>query len=87
MPAPDGVQNSGVIVYPPDFFASYSPSTALDMINRIPGFSLNAGNSSTRGLAGTAGNVLIDADVPTSKSDSVRELLERIPAANVERIE
>ncbi len=87
MPAPDGVQNSGVIVYTPDFFASYSPSTALDMINRIPGFSLNAGNSSTRGLAGTAGNVLIDADVPTSKSDSIRELLERIPAANVERIE
>ncbi|WGM29924.1 TonB-dependent receptor [Brevundimonas sp. NIBR11] len=77
----------GVLVFEPVFFAGSSPDTALDMIARLPGFGLDTGNSSTRGFAGAAGNVLIDGDRPSSKSDSLDQILQRISAASVERIE
>lgn len=76
----------GVTVYTPDFFAASRPNTALDMVNRLPGFQLNSGNSQ-RGFAGTAGNLLIDGKRPASKSDTVDSVVSRIPAARVERIE
>lgn len=76
----------GVTIYQPDFFASAQPTTALDMVNRIPGFSYDGGDSA-RGFAGTAANVLIDGQRPTSKSDSIDSILGRIPASDVERIE
>lgn len=77
----------GVLVFTPDFFASARPDTALDMINRLPGFGLDTGNNGTRGFAGAAGNVLIDGDRPSSKSDSLDQILRRISADSVERIE
>ncbi|HWD48299.1 MAG TPA: TonB-dependent receptor [Rhizomicrobium sp.] len=77
---------SSVIVYQPDFFAAAHPTTAYDMIGRLPGFTFDDGNSA-RGFAGTAGNVLIDGQRPTSKTDDLQSVLSRIPAANVERIE
>lgn len=77
----------GVLVFEPVFFADASPNTALDMINRLPGFGLDTGDSSTRGFAGAAGNVLIDGDRPSSKSDGLDEILRRIAADSVERIE
>ena len=39
----------GVTVYPPAFFATANVSTALDMVNRLPGFSLDTG-ASVRGF-------------------------------------
>lgn len=78
---------SGVLVYQPEFFASLRPNTALDMIQRVPGFGVDNGNVDARGLSGAAGNVLIDGKRPSSKSDSLAEILRRIPAASVERIE
>ncbi|GAA0617128.1 TonB-dependent receptor [Brevundimonas kwangchunensis] len=77
----------GVLIFEPAFFADQRPNTALDMINRLPGFSLSTGDSSTRGLAGATGNVLINGQRPSSKSDSVDDVLRRIPAAGVERVE
>lgn len=77
----------GVLVYQPSFFADSRPDTALDMINRLPGFGLNTGNNGTRGYSGAAGNVLIDGDRPSSKSDSLDQILRRISADSVERIE
>ena len=77
----------GVLVFEPAFFADSRPDTALDMIARLPGFGLNTGNSGTRGFAGAAGNVLIDGDRPSSKSDSLDQVLRRISADSVERIE
>ena len=85
-PAVDTVQQ-GVLVFEPAFFADGSPNTALDMIARLPGFGLDTGNNNTRGFAGAAGNVLIDGDRPSSKSDSLDGILRRISAASVERIE
>ena len=76
----------GVTVYQPSFFASAQPSSALDMVKRVPGFSYDGGDSA-RGFAGTASNVLIDGDRPTTKSDSSDSILSRIPASDVERVE
>ncbi len=85
-PAVDAAQQ-GVLVFEPAFFAGSSPNTALDMIARLPGFGLETGNSDTRGFAGAAGNVLIDGDRPSSKSDGLDEILRRIAADGVQRIE
>ena len=77
---------STVINYPASYFADARPNTAYDMISRLPGFAFDDGNS-LRGFAGTAGNVLIDGQRPTSKTDDLQSILLRIPAANVERID
>ena len=76
----------GVIAYPPAFFAAARPSTALDMINRLPGFRLDSGGD-VRGFAGAAGNVLINGERPTSKSENLQDILTRISATAVERVE
>jgi len=75
-----------VINYPSSYFADARPNTAYDMISRLPGFAFDDGNS-LRGFAGTAGNVLIDGQRPTSKTDDLQSILTRIPALNVERID
>lgn len=75
-----------VIAYPPAFFADQRPDTARDMIERLPGFLLESG-SGARGFEGTAGNVLIDGQRPASKTDGLYDILGRIPAGKVERIE
>lgn len=76
-----------VLSYPPAFFADAKPTTALDMIARLPGFTLDVGAIDARGLAGTAGNVLINGKRPTSKSDTVYDVLGRISASSVARID
>ena len=82
-----GVAQQGVLVFEPAFFADARPDTALDMIARLPGFAFESGDSGTRGLAGTAGNVLIDGARPSTKSDSLDQILRRISAAGVARVE
>jgi hypothetical protein len=77
---------SGKRVYPAEFFNNFSPVTALDMINRVPGFSFNNGGDA-RGFGTNAGNVLIDGDRPSTKSNDLSTLLSRIPASQVERLE
>jgi len=76
----------GVTSYPPSFFAEQRPSTALDMITRLPGFRMDGG-SDARGFAGTAGNVLVNGERPTTKSENLEGILKRISASAVERIE
>ncbi len=77
---------SGVIAYPPAFFAEARPDNAFDMLARLPGFAFSGG-SELRGFAGSGGNVLIDGERPASKAVSLESLLKRIPADFVERIE
>jgi outer membrane receptor protein involved in Fe transport len=82
-PAP---QREGVISYPASFFASASVGNALDMVGRIPDFTLDTGDS-VRGFEGAAGNVLINGQRPAAKSDPLDTILSRIPTAKVERID
>src|SRR5689334_22530316 len=87
--SPEAVQTApqqGVISYPASFFASQQPTTARDMLNRTPGFQLDTGNS-VRGYEGAAGNVLIDGQRPSSKNDTLDQILARLPASQVERID
>lgn len=77
---------TGVIAYPPAFFAEMGLSTAFDMVQRLPGFSFEKG-AVVRGLAGASGNVLIDGEPPVSKNDTLEEILKRIPDGAVARID
>lgn len=77
---------TGVVTYEQDFFAAFAPRTALDMIERVPGFVLDEG-AERRGFAGAQSNVLIDGESSTSKAQDIDDILSRIPASDVERIE
>ena len=85
-PVAEPVAQQGVISYTPAEFAESRPNTALDMISRLPGFSFDGGDS-VRGFAGAAGNVLIDGQRPTIKTDSLGDTLNRITIDQVERID
>ncbi len=84
--APPAAASEGVTAYPLAFFIAGNPSNALDMINRLPGFTFEAGEV-VRGFASAAGNVLIDGKRPTSKATTLDDTLKRIPAEAVVRIE
>jgi len=84
-PLADAAQQ-GVLVFTPDFFADLRPNTALDMVNRVPGFGVVDGDGS-RGFEGSVGNVLVNGARPASKNDTGSAVLSRTVAANVERIE
>ncbi|MDH3545520.1 MAG: TonB-dependent receptor [Gammaproteobacteria bacterium] len=75
-----------VVAYPAAFFQRYQPSTALDMVNQVPGFQLDNGDDS-RGFTTAAGNILINNQRPSVKQDTPASMLGRIPAGNVVRID
>jgi hypothetical protein len=76
----------GVLVFEPAFFAAQRPNTALDMINRVPGFVADDGNGA-RGFEGAVGNILINGSRPASKNDKGTNVLGRTPANQVDHIE
>lgn len=76
----------GPRTYTPADFTQFAPKTALDMINRVPGFAVKE-ESEERGLGEASGNVLINGQRLSGKSNDVVTELSRIPAQNVERIE
>ncbi|WP_304169682.1 TonB-dependent siderophore receptor [Phenylobacterium aquaticum] len=78
--------STGAISYPPSFFAEVGPTTALDMVMRLPGFTFDKGVV-VRGLEGSGGNVLVDSAAPVAKNDTLDEILKRIPAGSVARID
>lgn len=79
-------RQAGVLVFTPDFFADQRPNTALEMVNRVPGFSVQDGDGS-RGFEGAVGNILINGARPASKNDTGSSVLGRTLTAQVERIE
>ena len=76
-------------VFTPESFSTYAPLNARDMVERIPGFRLDnrRSNDAARGLGQATENVLINGQRTNSKSSSAADILERIPASTVERIE
>ena len=73
--------------YTPEEFARYAPRTALDMVREIPGFSFNNDDDGSRGFGTASGNVLLNGQRVSGKSNGARDALARIPADNVERID
>ncbi|WP_172267624.1 TonB-dependent siderophore receptor [Caulobacter sp. RHG1] len=82
----DDATQKGVLVFQPEFFAAQRPNTALEMVQRVPGFSVQDG-SGNRGFEGAVGNILINGDRPASKNDTGSNVLGRTQANRVERIE
>ncbi|GAB4518873.1 MAG: TonB-dependent receptor [Parvularculaceae bacterium] len=88
-PAQQAAENcaeSCVVSYDLEFFDRYNPVTALDVIRRVPGFSLDEGEQ-VRGFGGAAGNVLINGRRPSTKNNTISDILGRIPASSVERVD
>ncbi|HEY8434506.1 MAG TPA: TonB-dependent receptor [Sphingomicrobium sp.] len=89
--APAATQPSRTTAYDAAFFNKYAPRTALDIVQRIPGFTLDLGNNNNgadvRGFAGVAGNVVINGQRPSTKSEPLDAYLSRIPASRVKRVE
>ncbi len=85
-PASAEAVQPGIVSYPPEFFADVRPNTALDMVQRLPGFSLDTG-SGVRGYEGAAGNVLIDGQRPAVKTEGIDSILQRMLATHVARID
>ncbi|MDQ3287579.1 MAG: TonB-dependent receptor plug domain-containing protein [Pseudomonadota bacterium] len=77
---------TGTKTYAPEDFARYAPRNALDMLEQVPGFRIREALQE-RGLGQATGNVLINGQRLSGKSDDVISQLSRIPAGNVTRIE
>jgi len=90
---PRSARDNRTTAYDAAFFARYDPRTALDIVQRIPGFTLDLGNSEAstgqdvRGFTGTAGNVVVNGQRPSTKSETLDTYLSRIPASRVRRVE
>lgn len=87
------------VVYPATYFIEYAPTSAQDMLDRIPGLSggggppggFGGGNSGSggRGFGGGSGGneVLINGKRTAGKSNQTREMLSRISASQVNEIQ
>ncbi len=73
-------------VYTAEDFERYAPRTALDMLQQVPGFVIRD-QIQERGLGQATGNVLINGQRMSAKSNEVVAELGRIPAGNVVRVE
>ncbi len=80
--ASDGAQRS----FEPAYFDQYAPRSALDMLNQIPGFQLNSGDSK-RGLGQGGANVLINSKRLSGKTNDPFEQVGRIASQNVVKID
>lgn len=88
--APAAAQTTGPggrTVYEAAYFSAFAPSNALQIVERVPGFTLQLGDQEVRGFGQAAGNVVINGQRPSSKSDTLETILARIPASRVARVE
>lgn len=79
--------SGGRNVYEAAFFTQFAPSNALQIVERVPGFQLDEGDTEVRGFGQAAGNVVINGQRPSTKSDTLDTVLARIPASRVLRVE
>lgn len=84
--------DESTITYPVGFFDEFSPVSVNDMVDRIPGISLalnrrGRDNRNGRGLGSGEGEILINGQRITGKSNQGRNQLSRISADQVAYIE
>ena len=72
--------------YLPADFVRFAPRTALDMLRQVPGFTIRQ-EVQERGLGQATGNVVINGQRISGKSNDVITELGRVSAQNVVRIE
>ncbi len=79
---------NGAQRYTPTDFARFAPRTALDMVEKVPGFLIVTGtNGGDRGLGQATENILIDGERIASKTTDARTALSRITATQVAYID
>ena len=74
-------------VFEAAYFTEFAPQSALDMILRVPGFTLDISNNVERGLGQRTDNVLIDGRQLSSKNSNIRDELERLTVSKIVQIE
>ncbi len=84
--------DTAVVTYDKEFFEKYSPTTLLDLLERIPGTQdvlerRDGRGGGDRGFGSSGDQILLDGQRISSKSNSIRDILERTPASQVERVE
>ncbi|WP_026940723.1 TonB-dependent receptor plug domain-containing protein [Hellea balneolensis] len=88
---PMGIANAADMIieatYEPAYFEQFQPVTAQDMVAFVPGFSLQGGGGGDRGFGQASLNLLINGRRPSSKSSDAGDILGRIPASSVKRID
>jgi hypothetical protein len=78
---------AGRTIFEGAYFQQFAPSNALEIVRRVPGFTLDVGSQEVRGFGQAAGNLVINGARPSSKSDTLETILARIPASRVARVE
>ena len=86
-PSAHAADEGAVLVYPASYFDGIELNTVHDMITRVPGFVFIDTDTSKRGFGASSGNVLVDSVRPSSKTDTLSSVLDRIPRSRVDRIE
>lgn len=81
------VDEAGRTTYDAAFFQRFQPANALEIVRRVPGFTIERVEQDVRGFGQAAGNVVINGQRPSSKSDTIETVLARIPASRVARVE
>jgi hypothetical protein len=84
--APDPATVEGARTFTPADFTRFAPKNALDMLRQVPGFAIREA-SQERGLGQATGNVLINGQRISGKSNDVLTELSRVPSQNVTRID
>lgn len=72
--------------YEPDYFARFAPRTALDMVEKLPGFTITGQGGGDRGLGAARENILINGERIANKSTDARTALSRISASQVQYV-
>lgn len=79
---------NGAQRYAPADFMRFAPRTALDMVEKVPGFLIVTGtNGGDRGLGAATENILINGERIANKSTDARTALSRITASEVAYID
>ncbi|MDO9368845.1 MAG: TonB-dependent receptor [Sphingopyxis sp.] len=79
---------NGAQRYAPADFTRFAPRTALDMVEKVPGFLIVTGtNGGDRGLGQATENILINGERVANKSTDARTALSRITATEVAYID
>jgi hypothetical protein len=86
-PSARAADAGATLIYPASYFAGMELNTVQDMVTRLPGFVFVDTDTTKRGFASSAGNVLIDGVRPSSKTDILSAVLDRIAISRVDRIE
>ena len=76
----------GVRSFEPAYFQEFDPLSALDMVNQLPGVSLQETDGG-RGLSGVRSNLLINGERLPPKGKPAQELLQQMPVRGVAMIE